>query len=113
MTNVESKSYTRVITEVSVPSPATARDLRDLVMFADRKYREIHGTAPEYDDAYTVEAEDDRIVATIDSPGAGPEYAPGFAPLRAVVAVAELAGDNITPDHLKAVYEAARKLVHG
>jgi hypothetical protein len=69
MSNVSAREKTIRIHEVTVPNPATRRDICDLLRVADRKYRQVHGHADDwsefYDDAYTIEARDDETVAII------------------------------------------------
>lgn len=65
MTNVSGWKENQRLHKLAIPNPATVRDVQDLVMMANRKYEEVHGTAPDYDDAYLIEADDEQIVATI------------------------------------------------
>lgn len=75
MTNITGRVHTVVHHEISVPirdGGAVRRDVADLLFFADQKYRELHPDDPHisgdqglYDDAYSIEARDDELVAVI------------------------------------------------
>lgn len=75
MSNVEIRTVTVIRHEVMVPvrdGKVTRRDLFDLLVIADRKYRDLHPNDPHisrdqdlYDDAYHVEPRDDVLVAVI------------------------------------------------
>ena len=68
MSNVSIREKMVRVIEVTVPNPATRRDLEDLIRSADQRYRQIgriDEAASLFDDAYTIEARDDEIVAII------------------------------------------------
>jgi hypothetical protein len=65
MTNVTGRKRSFTVNEVSVPNPATRRDLCDLLTFADRKFEEVSGRRAEFDDEYMITADEDQITATI------------------------------------------------
>lgn len=65
MTNVTDRKRTFTIHEVTVPNPASRRDLSELILFADRKFMEVNGREVEFDDDYMVTADEESITATI------------------------------------------------
>lgn len=65
MTNVTTRVEVIKNHRVSIPNPATARDLNDLMMIANRKYKEVTGEDPTFDDSYMIEADEENITAII------------------------------------------------
>ncbi len=61
MTNVKRTEYQRRIVEHSVALPATRRDVADLLSLTDADYERVFGQAPNHDDAYTFEGENDWL----------------------------------------------------
>lgn len=65
MTNVTGRKRIYTVHEVSVPNPATRRDLSDLILSADRTFAEVHGRDVNFDDDYMITADEEQITATI------------------------------------------------
>lgn len=67
MSNVTWAERQIKVYEISVPNPATRRDLSDLLRSADKRLAEVDPARAEkgYDDAYMVEARDEQLVAII------------------------------------------------
>jgi hypothetical protein len=74
MSDVEENQYQQTVYELSIPEPATARQVSDLIMFATQRYLELHKDDPHlrdgvpYDDAYMLSAESGKLVVRMFGP---------------------------------------------